>query len=821
MQKNESEKILLSIIVPVYNESARIYHLKTIIEYCKSELRDKKIEIIISDDGSTDDTILKAEEILSKYHNSKIVKNPQNRGKGHAITTGMQSAQGQYRVFMDIDLSTPLKHLKTSLEKVVEYDVVIGTRKNANAKVVKHQSWLRENMGKGFTSLSKFILSTPVSDFTCGFKIFSKSAAEKIFSNNKIERWAFDSEILFLARKFGYKICEMPVEWKNDDDTRVKMGRVIIPTFIDLLKIRFGKYDFEKTNEFVDITTKLEYPKSNFNINQKISNSTVLIVFGVFLITLKLLIFLATQDVGMEHDSAWYLGVAKNFAQNGKYASFTNTAATSKPISVSIHNRITVQDKDGYVYFPAGVTAGPTYVIPQAIFMKIFGFGFWQYRIWPILGYVLLLFTLFYLARQYGGVISLVIMIFVVWARSDIFINYSFEAFSEHIALLFALFSLILANKSYDKQDSHNPLLLSGLLFGLSIMAKNLTFILAPGVLFLFLPTGGFKFSELRVFARKSISWLLGVMLPPTLFIVYELAYTNSIFGKGGFAGVATDFILHWKMGGGGITGFNPQFAYLKMMVLNHAGNANIFLFLLFIFILPAYLFREWNNKKEVHFVKALFIMFLSNYAWFIYIAASGWTRHMWMGLIIFLLIVTIIFSHLLRKFSENGVWNIYAVVVGIIIFSIVVHEHANYSITMSKNKFISMWANSFLGATPNRLQGFVFSPIFSWKDLQDVTSFLKKNEYKNKKMYYAQTFLVTEVATELMKPMYPVVRQIDDKDEGILIIGPYQKGELNLLSEDYELSIKSAYCKKTIYQNLSYSVCQTSKEKIKKFAKK
>lgn len=227
----------LSVIIPVYNEHQRIRKIIKIDRYLK--LQPYTSEIIIVNDGSNDNTL----QIISKFPksiNHKIISYEQNQGKGYAIKIGMLKAKGLYRLFMDVDLSTPIEEFEKFLPLLKKHTVIIATRKTNNSVLIKHQPKPRELLGKAFTGLARFILDVQVSDFTCGFKCFHKKAAYDIFSRSTINRWSFDPEILYIAKLMKYHIHEIPVIWKNDPSSKVKFPHDLIRSFNDLLTIKLN-----------------------------------------------------------------------------------------------------------------------------------------------------------------------------------------------------------------------------------------------------------------------------------------------------------------------------------------------------------------------------------------------------------------------------------------------------------------------------------------------------------------------------------------------------------------------------------------------------
>lgn len=241
---NLKSMFFLSVIVPVYNESSRLKNIRTIFNYLTNQKYSS--ELIIVNDGSTDSTLLKLNKI-AKQIPLKIISYHKNMGKGFALKKGFLNASGEYQLFMDIDLATPIEEFEKFKPCLGENDIIIATRKHEDAELLRRQSPLRENLGKGYTLLSQIILRVPISDFTCGFKCFSKKAARSIFIRQKIKRWGFDPEVLFIAKNLGFAIKEVPIRWKNDPRTKVKFPNDLINSFLDLAKIRYyhtkGYYD--------------------------------------------------------------------------------------------------------------------------------------------------------------------------------------------------------------------------------------------------------------------------------------------------------------------------------------------------------------------------------------------------------------------------------------------------------------------------------------------------------------------------------------------------------------------------------------------------
>ena len=225
----------ISIIIPAYNESERLpKSLSLIIEYMDNQNFDW--EIIVVDDGSSDNTV----KSVSGFKNTIVIEQIANQGKGAAVKRGMLEANGEICVFSDADLSTPIYELKKIIDNInVGYDIVIGSRGIKNELIKVHQPFYREFMGKTFNKIVQLLVLKGIKDTQCGFKGFTNKAAKSIFNLQKIKGFGFDVEILFLANRLGFKICETPVEWYNDERSKVNPITDSFKMLIEIFKVRY------------------------------------------------------------------------------------------------------------------------------------------------------------------------------------------------------------------------------------------------------------------------------------------------------------------------------------------------------------------------------------------------------------------------------------------------------------------------------------------------------------------------------------------------------------------------------------------------------
>jgi len=235
--------VRLSLVIPAYNEKKRIGgSLRRVAAYLGRQ--SYEFEVIVVDDGSTDGT---ASIVTASLPTARLISYTPNRGKGHAVKTGMLQAQGAYRMFYDADGSTPIEELEKLWPRFDDgADVVIGSRSLPESDVRVRQHWVREYMGRTFNVFVKLLVLRGFVDTQCGFKGFTAKSAEILFSRQTRNGFSFDAELLYIAKKHGQRIDEIPVRWLNSPASSVKTITDSLRMLRDLLVIRLndltGKY---------------------------------------------------------------------------------------------------------------------------------------------------------------------------------------------------------------------------------------------------------------------------------------------------------------------------------------------------------------------------------------------------------------------------------------------------------------------------------------------------------------------------------------------------------------------------------------------------
>jgi glycosyltransferase involved in cell wall biosynthesis len=229
----------LSIVIPSFNEELRLpVTLAEISAYIRASKRET--EVIVVDDGSTDRTADVANSFRSEIQRLRVIANKKNRGKGYSVRHGMLEARGRIVLFTDADLSAPIDEADKLLAALADHDVAIGSRALNRSLISVHQSAFREYAGIIFNFIVRAILRLPFVDTQCGFKAFCRERCRVIFQQQRIERFGFDPELLYLARRHGLSAVEIPVRWAHSPATKVSMWRDSIQMFLDVFIIRWN-----------------------------------------------------------------------------------------------------------------------------------------------------------------------------------------------------------------------------------------------------------------------------------------------------------------------------------------------------------------------------------------------------------------------------------------------------------------------------------------------------------------------------------------------------------------------------------------------------
>ena len=232
----------ISIVIPAYNEEKRIIKsLKTIVEYL--DLRSLSYEIIIVDDGSSDSTLSLVKDFSKSHSRVVYISYENNMGKGFAVREGVKKSEGNLVLFSDADLSTPIKEMEKLIDAIKSgFDISIGSRALASSEIIVSQPFYRKTMGKIFNVLVRLLIFNGIKDTQCGFKCFTRKAAQEIFRRCRINGFSFDVETLLIGKKLGFKRKDIPVQWLNSPESRVNPIKHSLAMVKELFNIRWNEF---------------------------------------------------------------------------------------------------------------------------------------------------------------------------------------------------------------------------------------------------------------------------------------------------------------------------------------------------------------------------------------------------------------------------------------------------------------------------------------------------------------------------------------------------------------------------------------------------
>jgi len=230
----------ISILVPAFNEETRIpTFLKELLKFTEKNL--ESYEIIVINDGSLDKTKETVLKIIKNYNQARLLSYDDNMGKGHAVLQGVLNAKGDFILFIDADGSIRPPEI-INMYKIFQkfhLDIIVGSRISKSSNITESQPLSRRFMSKIFNIYSNLLFRININDLLCGFKGFSREVANKIFIDLKAYRWEFDVEILYRARKNGFKVFELPIEWRHEEGSKMKLLDPVL-IFLNLFKLRLS-----------------------------------------------------------------------------------------------------------------------------------------------------------------------------------------------------------------------------------------------------------------------------------------------------------------------------------------------------------------------------------------------------------------------------------------------------------------------------------------------------------------------------------------------------------------------------------------------------
>lgn len=239
----ERDTPYLSVVIPAYNEQQRLERtLNRILEYLQQQ--EYTYEVVVVSDGSTDCTETIVEQWSAQHPCLKLLAYHPNRGKGYAVRYGMLRARGEYLLFSDADLATPIEEVEKLFPQVKDNrTIAIGSRPLKESQLMVRQPFYREWLGRGFNKVVQLLAVWGVQDTQCGFKLFPREVAHQVFALCRLNGFSFDFEVLYFARRMGYRIVEVPVRWSHQPGSKVRLLRDGFRMLRDLIWLRLTAWN--------------------------------------------------------------------------------------------------------------------------------------------------------------------------------------------------------------------------------------------------------------------------------------------------------------------------------------------------------------------------------------------------------------------------------------------------------------------------------------------------------------------------------------------------------------------------------------------------
>lgn len=464
---------------------------------------------------------------------------------------------------------------------------------------------------------------------------------------------------------------------------------------------------------------------------------------------------------GVEHDSGWYIGVARNLAQRGIYAAYTSTASTSAAgVSMGIHGRETLQDEEGFDYFYPGVTVGPGYVVPQAVCFKVLGYGEWARRAWPMLGMFGLLVVVLHLLWRAGGPVAAGLMVVWLWVTPRLTFTYAYEAFSEHIALMFALLGVWVGLKGAEKENTGRWWLFwPGVLLGMAYMTKTLAGLLVVGAMVLALVEVRRRKVGVREAGVQVGLFVVGVALPAVVFGVYRYVAIVGKFGTEGYAANERSFARVFAAAGSGLSGLNWESGFLwkKLELWREVGVSYPTVFWFVLLGGGVWVLKRDGDRRAKALAAALLVLGMVHCEWYLLMSPTGWLRHVWFGVVLGMMLVCLAVARVIM--SQAG-WRrgvAVALMLGMVAVMFREGRRLDAGVTFTEAEVEEWNAERY---TVRGIQGVPSTPVILLRKQREVVAFLMEDVKAEERVYYADVFMVAGLPPLVDRVFRPSVQR-------------------------------------------------------------
>ncbi len=521
--------------------------------------------------------------------------------------------------------------------------------------------------------------------------------------------------------------------------------------------------------------------------------------FFLALFFIRIAVF-SINSGAIDHDGGWFFGVARNVAENFKYAAYTNPLVGKESVGKGIWGRPAIQDESGSVYFTSGVSAGPAFIFPEALFLKIFGYSITSYKIFPLISFLMLTVLCGYFTYILSGYLGVILLTAWWWLLPQEHLPMAYDGLAEHVALMYFFLSMYFF---YQREKNKKFIIWAGVFLAFSVLTKLLFFMfLGAFMLFYFEKFLVNRKTALHEFAIFSIAFIAPILL----FEVYRFSVFMLKFNFDAWVSNTLEHTTHFSTGGGTISKLlNFDVAHMQKKLSFALGlGINSVYFIWGIIIISMFHFRK--KFKEDSRIQILLFSTFGMAIWFVFISSSGFSRHFYPAIFfIQILVVAFLVDFIKTKFDKKLA----------LIFCLLV--------PMTLNEGLFTYAFSLnLDQVPNwdkyryvtGLQGFPTNPVFPLEEQQGVVGFINNN--RDSTYYYLSGFIVAEISGITGIVFYPLQRLNLNKfyntgKNHLLIMGPYNvaKSPWSLSGPEYLSQVKTQLCNRELFKNSSYFVCE------------